>query len=358
LAQAQQPWWYILEQGKQHFRSGAYGDALIAFEDARRSRLNQFAKMEQDMILLLSNPYVRRLGDSLEYVERYITDNRETAAAAVLMELYHRVPKESLKGSVARVFEELDRLKAYPEAEYWLGESYRLEGELGMALQQFERAWASRSLFEIPGFEAEILYKITEIHRMRQEYQEMEKRAREIVEGADISDVPRDALWAGALSNNLRAAMLRIMENEGINRYLSLYRYNNTATEKAHRLLGFFYYASARFQPAAEHLMFAFLIQNTALIDEAARRQYDFTYTTLRNLIADIGSWPEILAYLEETEYYRTAYYLASALYATGKTRSSMQLWAFLAGSRNAGEWGERARRNPSPYIERAVEMP
>ena len=28
-----QPWWYTLERGKLHFRSGAYGDALMAFEE-------------------------------------------------------------------------------------------------------------------------------------------------------------------------------------------------------------------------------------------------------------------------------------------------------------------------------------
>ena len=361
---AEQPWWYVLEQGKQYFRSGAYGEALMAFEDARRNRSNQFTRMEQDMILLLSDPRVRNLGDSLEYIEMYIADNRETEAAAALAELYYRFPKESLKGSVKRALEEMDRLKVYPEAEYWLGETYRLEGELALALRQFERAWDARSFLEIPGFEVEILYKITEIHRLRREYQEMERRANEIIEGADPSGVPRDTLWAGVSmnsrtsANQIHAAMLRIIENEGIDRFLSLYRHDNTTPERAHRLLGFFYYASSRYLPAVEHLMFAFLIQNTVLIEEVKSRQYDFTYTTLENLMANAGQRPEILEYLEETEYYRTIYYLASALYATGRSRPAMQLWTFLAGSRNAGEWGERARRNPSPYLDRAVEMP
>ena len=353
--QTQRPWWYTMEEGKLLFRSGDYGNALIAFEDARRGRLAQFTRMEQDLILFLSAPDVRRLGDSLDFIEQYIADRRETAAAAILANLYHRVPKESLKGSVKRVLEELDRLKSFPEAEYWLGETYRAEGELGLAFRQYERALKDRSLLEVPAFDVEILYKITDIHRMRREYQEMERRANEIIEGAEPSGTPRDELWTG---NQLRIAMARILENEGISRFFTLYRHNNTVTEKAHRLLGFFCYASNRYSLAAEHLMFAFLIQNTVLIDEAIRREFDFSFSTLDTLINSVRSRPEIAAYLEETEYYRTAYYLATALYATGKTRPARELWAFLAGSSNAGEWGNRARRNPGPILDRAIEMP
>ena len=104
-----QPWWYLLELGKSHFRSGSYGDALTAFEDARRGRLNQFTRFEDDFILLLSKPDVRRLGDSLEWVELYIAERRESAAAAALAELYYRVSKTTFKNSVALALKEFNR---------------------------------------------------------------------------------------------------------------------------------------------------------------------------------------------------------------------------------------------------------
>jgi len=358
-AQTSQAWWYTLEQGKLLFRKGSYGDALLTFEDARRQRLAQFTRFEEDFIQLLSLPEVRRYGDTLEYVEKFIDDRKYTAAAAALSELYYRVPKDSLNGSVSLALKELDRLKSYPEAEYWLGETYRAEGELTLALRQYERAWNERALLETPGFEMEILYKITELHRIRGNYQEMERRANEIIEGVGTNGVPRDSLWAGnssGSSNQIRAAMARILENEGVSRFLTLYRYNNTDTERAHRLLGFFYYSSSRYTQAMDHLMFAFLIQNSVLVEEIIRRDYDFTFTTLENLAALAQRRPELAAFIEETEYYRTIYYLATALYASGKTRPALQLWTFLAASGNAGEWGNRAKRNPTPYIERPLE--
>ena len=348
-------WWYTLEQGKQYFRSGSYGDALIAFDNARRQRFEQFTLMEQDLILLLSKPEVRRLGDSLELVEKYIDYYHEDRAKAALAELYYRVPKDSLNGSAKQALEALGRLKSYPEAEYWLGESYLADGELTLALRQYERAWEKRDFLETPGFDIDILYKITDVHRMRRDYQNMEKRANEIIQGSGSGNASRDTLWA---SNGIRAAMARNLENEGIEHFLVLYRYDNPLTEKAHRLLGFFCYASNRYSLAAEHLTFAFLIQNSVLIDEATRHEYDFNFIPLENLMNYVRSKPKLAAYAEETEYFKTVYYLATSLYATGKTKPASQLWAFLAASKDAGEWGARARRYPAPFVDRAIEMP
>ncbi|MCL2602518.1 MAG: hypothetical protein FWD91_06860, partial [Treponema sp.] len=266
--QSSQAWWYTLEEGKFLLRSGAYGDAFTAFENARRARQTQFTRMEQDFIRVLSIPDVRRLGDSLDFVERYIDARGETSAASALAYLYHHTPRSSFGGSASRALSGFDRLKSFPEAEYWLGETYRAEGELAMSLRHYERALAERELLQTPNFDVEILYRMTDVHRVRQEYQEMERRAGEIISGTNVAGTPRDELW---VRGTIRPAMARLLENEGAHRFLSLYRYNNTLTERAHRLLGFYYHATNRLIPAVDHLTFAFLIQNTILIEDILR---------------------------------------------------------------------------------------
>jgi len=351
---AVRPWWYRLEEGKLLFRSGAYGNALIAFEDARRTRHAQFTRMEEDLIRFLSAPEIRPLGDSLFFIEQAIVARNETAAAAALAYLFHRVPRETIGGSAARALEELDRLKGFPEAEFWMGETFRAEGELALALRQYQRAWQERALLQTPGFEVEILYRITDIHRIRQEYPEMERRAAEIITGAGPLGAPRDDLWASGM---LRAAMVRLLETEGVYRFLALYRHNNMVTERAHRLLGFFYQSRRRDIPAVDHLMFAFLIQNTVIIDYMLRRQFDFTFTTLDDLMERALPRPALVEFMEETEYFRTAFYFATSLHATGRTGPALELWNFLARSGpQAGLWGERARRSPVPVLEPAIE--
>jgi tetratricopeptide (TPR) repeat protein len=354
-AQTQRNWWYTLERGKQMFRQGDYGSALLAFEDARRQRQAVYERLERHLINLLSIIEVRRIGDSLDLVERYIGERHYTDAADALAELYYRIPKESLHNSAAEALTALGTLKDYPEAEYWIGETYLVEGELRLAQTQFQKALDLRQTLENPGFTVELLYKIAAICRTRQDYNEMERTLLLI-----LND---DNLWSGggtgASGTFEKQALTRVLENNSVNRFLTLYRYRNTESVQAHRLLGLYYYASARHSRAQEHLMFDFLIQNTIIIEEVIRNRYDFTFTTLEDLAVEINRYPLLADYAEKNEYYKTAYYLGASLYGNGKTASARELWTFLSTQDAAGEWQVRAvGQLRNPHNERLVEMP
>ncbi|MDR1326370.1 MAG: hypothetical protein LBK00_10085 [Treponema sp.] len=352
--QAERPYWYSLERGKQLFRNGDYGNALIALQDARQDRRDMYTRMKADIITLLSIPEVRRMGDSLELIEPYIVERYHVNAAAALEEVYYRVSKAAINGSANRVLEELDRLKVFPEAEYWIGETYRMEGELGLALEQYKKAHEQRAFLENPALDTDILYKIVELLKIKQEYSEMEARAREIL--------TQDSLYSGSTTTLI--AMARILTESGINRFLTLYRHHNTATERAYQLLGLYYYdteaprpegyAADRLSPAAEHLMIAFLNQNTILIQELIRRQYNYTFSTLDALITDAYHNPVLVAYMADYEYFKTIYYFAAALYADGKPVLGRRLWTLLSLHPEAGEWSKRsANQLRSPFMDK-----
>jgi tetratricopeptide (TPR) repeat protein len=344
-------YWFTLERGKNFFRNGAYGDALIAFEDARNQRRDMYTGMRRDIINVLSIPEVRRFGDSLDLVEKYIADRRLSNPGKALEELYYRIPRESLDGSAQKILDEFDRLADYPEAEYWIGETYRVEGELGIALRQYQKAYEKRELLETPGFDLVILYRMADIHRLRQQYNEMETKLLEILK--------RDSLWSGDSDSFVRAAMRRTIENQGINRFLTLYRYNNPEVLEAHKRLGFYYYVSNRHDRASEHLLFVFLIENTALIEAVTRNQYGYTFTDIDELINAVRRNPVTSAYLEEIEYYKTAYYLGTSFYGTGKSKPAGEFLDFLDRRSDAGEWRSRAAAQLArPSVERALEMP
>jgi len=379
-----QPWWLSLEQGKLKFRSGDYGGALLFFEDARRDRRLKFEKMEKDFINFLSMREVRRIGDSLEMVEKFSYEKQYTVASAALEELYYRIPKASLNNSATAALEAFDKLKDYPEAEYWIGEIYRVEGELSLALAQYRKVYAMREFLEDPGFAVTLTYKIAGVLKTRQEYNEMEKtylsiindydnlwtnaaaresaaRAAENNQQVEISANARNRIpvpYAQSSASFASQSMTRTLENEGVGRFLELFRYNNGAVEQAHRLLGFFYAQSGR--PSAQpHLMFAFLIQNTVIIEEVTRRKFDFSFTDLSQLANEINKNPMLLSYIEEVEYYKTLYYLGAALYRNGKSAVARNFWSFLASQPQAGEWSSRsAVQLRNPHLEPVVEMP
>jgi hypothetical protein len=344
-------YWYTLETGKKLFREGSYGEALTAFHDARNDRREMYSMMERDLIMLFSLPEVRRMNDSLGLIENYITERRQLNAAAALNELYYRVGRETLHNSAQSALEYLDRLKSYPEADYWIGETYRLMGENDIAARQFNETLLNIDRMENPAFAVEIRYKIAEIEHLRQRYNEMERQLQSILE--------RDTLWMQDDNSFVREAMNRTIDISGVNRFLQMYRYKNGETEKAHRLLGEYFYVSGRHGKAVPHLIFAFLIQNTTIIDEVIAEHFDFKFTNLENLMTALARRNDLKDYMQETNYYKTVYYLAAALYATGKENPSRELWSFLANRGDSGEWQGRSRAQlRSPFVETPQETP
>ncbi|MDR1211058.1 MAG: hypothetical protein LBK40_02375, partial [Spirochaetaceae bacterium] len=291
----------------------------------------------------------RRMDDSLPRIEAYIAERGHINAANALRELYYRCPGENFAGSAQAALEKLGELKIYPEAEYWLGEVYRAEGELSIALGQYGKAHDARDLLEVPGFDVEILYKIAELRRLRREFNEMEESYREILK--------QDTLWIQDADSFMRRAMARTLENDGIDRFLAMYRYNNSAAEKAHRMLGFYYYDSGRYGNAAEQLLFSFLIQSTLIAEELARENYGYSVSGAADLINSAERRDELASYMAGSEFYRTIYYLGSALYGDGKLRPARELWSLLRGRPGAGEWRTRAEAQlASPYVEQLRE--
>jgi tetratricopeptide (TPR) repeat protein len=345
------PYWWTLEQGKLLFRQQDYGNALIAFEDARNDRRAMYTRMEQDWIALLSIGEVRRFRDSLEPIEAYIEERGQYDAAAALAEVRYRVGNEALHNSAQTVLDYFGRLKAYPEAEYWIGEAYRVEGEFVIALRQYEEALKQKSNLQESDFAIEIQYKIAALQEILQNYNAAERQL--------LGILTNDTLWNQDDSSFVKTAMRRTLENNGINQFLSMYRYKNAEVEKAHRLLGSYCYLSGRHNRAAEHLMFAVLIQNSTIIDEAIDKRFDFKFTTLDALMAEIARRQDLRDYMKETDYYKTLYYLGASLYAIGKTNAARGIWTFIAGRSDSLEWNGRAKRQlANPFVEKAVEMP
>ncbi|GHT51620.1 hypothetical protein FACS1894102_7540 [Spirochaetia bacterium] len=349
------PYWWTLELGKKHFGERDYGAALIAFQDARNERREMYSRMEEDWITLLSISEVRRYRDSLDLIEKYIAERGQFDAAAALEEIYYRVGKEAIKNSAKNVLDCFGRLKDYPEADYWIGEIYRIEGDLGIAVKQYTAALSNASGLQDGTFALDIEYKLAEVEQLRQNYNAMERHFESILK--------QDTMWMqdqdGGSASFVRNAMSRTLSGDGFNKFLIMYRYKNNSTEKAHRLWGNYLFASGRHNPAKEHLMFAALIQNTVIIDEVISKNFDFKFTTLDNLMSEITRRNNLHSYMVETEYFRTLYLLACSSYATNDVESARGIWTFLANAKNAAEWGGRAKKQlVSPYIEKAIEMP
>lgn len=345
------PYWYTLEQGKQLFRGGDYGNALLKFQDAKLQRKELYNSFREKLIQLLSRPDLLPLGDALDKVEGYVALKKIDDGQKILPQLFRILPKEGLKNSCKEALAQLITIQAYPEAEYWIGEVFRVEGELNLAIGQYKLAYSLKELLEVPNFSIQILYRLSDIYVIKKQYLDMENSLTEILK--------QDALWTDTAKSYMRTIMLRTLEEKGIDSFLTLYRYDNGLMEQAHRQLGMYYYTTGRHPRAVEHLAFAFLIQTTTLIESQKRRQFDYTFTTFKDLLSAVAKKPELTDYAKQVEYYRTLYYLGAALYAVGVQSTAMEVWKNLETQKEAGEWRDRSiSQIKHPHVEAVQEKP
>jgi tetratricopeptide (TPR) repeat protein len=340
-----------LEQGKRLFRDGLYGDALLKFEDAVRDRQDLYARSEQDLVATLSLPEVRRLGDSLQRVEEYVDSHFLIDARRALDELFRVKPRESFGDSVAKALGAFESLKLYPEGYFWMAQTLRVEGELEVALPLYQKALRYETLFEIPDEAREIRYILADIHAARREYNEMEERLLEVLEG--------DELWSSSRDSFTRDAMLRTIVNEGVDRFLLLYRNRATSIYRAHRDLGLYYYRTGRHDRAVRQLTFAFLIGSSAAIEELRRLDHEFEFGRF-SAVLDAGRGRESLRnFFSDTDFYKTMYYLGAAFYANGNRKTATEFWTLLSAREAAGEWRGRSQRQlAAPSVETPTKTP
>lgn len=340
-----------LETGKRLFREGHYGEALLAFEDAVRGRAAFFDRASQTYVELLSLTEVRRLGDSLDAVESFIRERDLAAAQSALDALYELVPRESLRSSASFALSRMKESRGYPEGEYWIGEVYRVEGETALALDRYRKAFSLRSLLEIPAEVDLIRYRMAELFGDRGEYGDMEETLLAILEG--------DQLWTAGSNDFARNAMLRAIAADGVDRFLTLYRHASPDTYRAHRMLGLYYYRTGRHDRATNHLLFAFLIGATVVLEELKAVDHEFSFVNFPAALETAYKREGALRYMRDTEFPQTIYYLGAALYANGYRRAASELWRSIAGRKEAGQWAGRAEvQLRAPYIEPPTERP
>lgn len=354
LAQvSEDPYWLVLEKGKQYFRNNEYGKALNAFEDAKRKRDAVYSKMQKDWIDFLSLNEVRALGDSLSKLELFLKDKPSKRISEIISEIKYQYKDTVIQDSSQKIISLIDQLRLYPEAEFWIGEVYRVEGEIKIALKQYERALSQQLAIENNGFTTLIRYKIAEMHYLLKDYLNYEKVL--------INILSSDTLWsADAHSQSfIRTAMFKTLTEDGINRFLVLYRYDLTDVEQAHRKLGFYYYTTGRYDKAVEHLTYAFLIQNTLLIKEIQRREYGYIFSDYTQLLRNLNRYVDLEPFINDVDYYKTNYYLAAALFAVGQRSTAFSLWTILSKYDQAEEWQKRSQTQlKKPFIEPINQQP
>ncbi|TVR01844.1 MAG: hypothetical protein EA403_09995 [Spirochaetaceae bacterium] len=235
----------------------------------------------------------------------------------------------------------------FPEADFWIGRVFQAEGSLDLALRHYEQALLESAHLDPPETQVLIRYQIAEVRRLRGEVGEFERILSEI---AREEEEPRDVAITGRPQ-----AHLRVLQNQGIDRLMVLYRLQEGFSHQARRELGVHLADTNRYDEGLPHLLTAAMKGLSTLVDDLRRSQYDYRWTELGTVIADAWDYAHLRDYIERVELFRTLYYLGLALETEHPDSDSAEaIWRALSVLPVADQWHLLAlQRVPGPTFRR-----
>lgn len=269
------------------------------------------------------------------------------------------------------ILEAVERMDNYPEAEYWLGRVYAVQGQTLLAEEQYRRALALAIYLRVPDDRFLISYSLAElllkIGGSRRGDAELVLTEIADTEGA-----------SSPVEIEIEHRYIEVLTDQGLDELLYLYRSEFRQSLKARRMLGEMAWEDGRYRSSLLHsvrTVFALLstVSGQYLqykpdwrfdIDQEEDAKYpdrDVRYPGDMDGVTDLlrrieDEFPMMLHWLEDSGFWPQLYLLSVSLYAEGYLEQAETLWRFMslddAALERAGRWGVLAARQlEKPFI-------
>ena len=265
---------------------------------------------------------------------------QEAEPAWAILESGRRYFRDGRYGEALRRFRQvLDVQPENSEAAYSIGRIFEEHGDYREALRYYGRALEGTG-FTVPEREARVRYRRAQIHETRGDFGRYEREMAALFE--------LDDYYSSDETAPQRQNQLRLVRERSLSRALVLYRIEAGPFADPHTDYGAYLVHAGRFAEATPHLVRSVLESFSHAIERYRRIESRYTFETLGSFLNRIESVPGIVEFLAERRIWEGVYYLATSLYFDGYSTRGRELWHFLSGRSEAGEWADAANRQLS----------
>lgn len=224
----------------------------------------------------------------------------------------------------------------YPEAEYWIGQIFENEGNIALALKQYEKALELSDVAENRGFHYTVLYRIAAIYERQKKYNLYELTLERIV-----NEIKRETNADLDYENVLTD---RILDN-GMDKLVYYFRHEGDSLVKPSSDLGIYYFSHSRDRNAVRYLLSATMIVLTRIMEQMKEYDPGWNYINFKQTVNQGESHPAIMEYMEESEFYKIVFFLALALDNIGEIKEGNYLISVLAEGKGDNNYKNMAAR-------------
>ncbi len=230
---------------------------------------------------------------------------------------------EGRLGEAVLIFREvLKKNPDNPEAQQWLGFLYEKEGEFKLAALQFEKALENRKSLPVQEDAYDIMYHLSSVYTRDGNEKESLLVLNKIIHDASEEQV----------SPALRHTMVSLLQRSGIDKFFELYRPKAPITQKAHYLLGMYYFNEEHYVEALNHFIFSLGEPVRVMINTVKRYDPDYSYeiakdsSPLELLLQRMRGNRRIAAYLKDISFFRSLLYTGESVVYSGSRKTGLQM--------------------------------
>jgi tetratricopeptide (TPR) repeat protein len=203
----------------------------------------------------------------------------------------------------------------YPEAEILIGDVFEAEGNIELAIEQYEKALENAKQLYIQDEKYEVYYKLAELYDngyLSGIGTNPEQKYREILE----TILEDDEEYTDAAESNLGDALVNTLEEDGFDRLVILYRLNSDFSLEAHSRFGRIHLDNGEYKQAALHFIFVVLSVISKAIEELQFHDPEYEFESSESFFEACTRYDLIQNYFEETSLFSNMAALGDAVAA------------------------------------------
>lgn len=238
----------------------------------------------------------------------------------------------------------------YPQAEAAIGDIFFAGQEYALAEEFYKKAYEHRQALLTQQEKYSVLLKLAVLYENKSAYKQMEDMLLEIIKD--------DQYFSDKSYSRYRRSLSELFKNNGLDQMLRFYRIDIIFAREAHSRLCYFYYRTGNNSKAILHGLYAINAVLTRAIEEIKKTDPEYQFTTIRKLLFLVSGKDNILELLQDSDLFRTMYYLAGASFDAGLKTRARQVWRLIADTPLALEYALlSAKQLRSPWVEPYIEV-
>ncbi len=324
--------WLRFQRGKANFDNKNYGEALADFRSCIASELITENSVPETLFDTIYNDIVKRLENENRvsfFKNCYLKSSRKN---------YYKLHSDLSKIEriqLANMLKDIGFKNVYPEAYFYIGKIYKLEGEYLLAEKNFNSALSQIKSLQIEDTLFEIYYELIDLYSKWDKPNEFLKSTNVLLEF--------DPLFYDKKVSSVGKNMSKVFLDKSLFKAIELYRLTNDKFIKAYSLLADYYYDKEDYNKYYEYSFDAVVTILSIIAEEMKKSDYEYVFTDIEELLEDALKFGYLKDFIISSNLFMNMYKLGNSLELQGNIYKAQSIYWLCLNFDEAGTWGNKA---------------